>query len=51
MSSWLMHRNPDIFPEPMKFEPERWLNLEDARRLDHHMVPFGRGRTMCVGMP
>ena len=51
MSSWLMHRNPEVFPEPMKFEPERWLKLEDARRLDAHMVPFGRGSRMCVGMP
>jgi cytochrome P450 len=46
-----MHRNPDIFPEPMKFDPERWLNPEDAQRLERHMVPFERESTMCVGMP
>ena len=51
MSSWMMHRNPDVFPDPTKFEPERWLKMEDARRLDPHMVPFGRGSRMCVGMP
>jgi cytochrome P450 len=51
MSSWLMHRNPDVFPDPMKFDPDRWLNHEDFRRLERHMVPFGRGARQCVGMP
>ncbi|KAK0665081.1 Cytochrome P450 monooxygenase yanH [Lasiodiplodia hormozganensis] len=51
MSSWLMHRNEDAFPDPMKFDPSRWLDPEDARRLDHYMVPFGKGSRQCVGMP
>jgi len=51
MSSWLMHRNPDVFPEPMAFKPERWLDIEDFRRLDKHIVAFGRGSRQCVGMP
>lgn len=51
MSSWLMHRNEDAFPDPMKFDPSRWLHPEDARRLDHYMVPFGKGSRQCVGMP
>ncbi|KAF2141086.1 uncharacterized protein K452DRAFT_299132 [Aplosporella prunicola CBS 121167] len=51
MSSWLMHRDEAAFPEPMKFEPSRWLDPEDARRLDRYMIPFGRGSRQCVGMP
>ena len=51
MSSWMMHRNPEVFPNPMKFQPERWLDSENYKRLDRHMVPFGRGSRMCVGMP
>lgn len=52
MSSWLMHRNPEIFPDPMKFDPERWMaGTEQFHHLDHHMVPFGRGSRQCVGMP
>lgn len=51
MSSWLMHRNQEVFPEPMKFDPDRWLDADNYRTLDHHMVPFGRGTRQCVGMP
>jgi hypothetical protein len=51
MSSWLMHRDPTIFHNPMQFGPERWLQTpEEFRRLDHNMVPFGRGTRQCVGM-
>ena len=52
MSSWLMHRDPEVFQDPMKFDPERWLQSpEEFRRLDHNMVPFSRGTRQCVGMP
>jgi cytochrome P450 len=52
MSSWMMHRDPDVFHDPMKFDPGRWLkSSEEFRRLDRNMVPFGRGTRQCVGMP
>jgi cytochrome P450 len=52
MSSWMMHRDPEVFPDPMKFDPERWLqSTEQTQRLNHNMVPFGRGSRQCVGMP
>ena len=52
MSSWLMHRNPAVFPDPMTFDPERWTaSLEQTRHLEHHLVAFGRGQRQCVGMP
>lgn len=52
MSSWMMHRDPTVFTDPMKFNPERWLqSTEEAQRLNRNMVPFGRGSRQCVGMP
>jgi len=45
-----VHYNPDYFPEPSKFMPERWLDPE-------HPIPrsyfrtFGRGLRACAGMP
>ena len=49
-----IHLNPDIFPEPRAFKPERWLRptLEGERidqGLTHHFVAFGRGTRMCLG--
>jgi len=50
MSIYLMHRDPDIFPEPDKFDPERWLDPVRSKRLDKYLVSFSRGSTQCVGM-
>ena len=48
----MMHRDPKVFPDPLKFDPERWLKSEaEFRRLEHNMAPFGRGTRQCVGMP
>src|SRR5436190_2662816 len=51
MSSWMMHRNEDIFPNPDKFDPSRWLDPAVARVLNKHLVPFSRGQRQCLGMP
>lgn len=39
--------NKDIYPDPEKFTPERWINNQG---LDHYFVPFGRGSRMCLGV-
>lgn len=46
MSIALIQTNPDIFPEPNEFRPERWL---ENPRLDHYMLAFSRGTRMCLG--
>ncbi|KAH0566183.1 hypothetical protein GP486_000415 [Trichoglossum hirsutum] len=51
MSSWLMHRNEDAFPEPDKFDPGRWLDPESAKLLEKYLVPFSRGSRQCIGIP
>ncbi|KAH8157980.1 hypothetical protein CIB48_g10264 [Xylaria polymorpha] len=46
-----MHRNPDNFPDPMRFDPERWLgDAEERRRLEKVWVPFSRGTRGCLGI-
>ncbi|XP_052179402.1 cytochrome P450 CYP82D47-like [Diospyros lotus] len=50
---WKLHRNPDIWPDPLEFQPERFL--ADRKDLDvrgHHfeLIPFGAGRRICPGI-
>ncbi|OJD15879.1 hypothetical protein AJ78_03897 [Emergomyces pasteurianus Ep9510] len=51
MSSWMMHRNENIFPDPDTFDPSRWLNPATSKILDRYLVAFGKGSRKCVGMP
>lgn len=45
-----VHMNPESWPEPEKFRPERFLSEDgtEVRRPDNFM-PFGAGRRMCLG--
>jgi len=54
MSSWTMHRDPTLFPEPDKFDPTRWVVSDEnpdmtIRARDKYLVPFSRGQRMCIG--
>ncbi|KAI0538391.1 cytochrome P450 family protein [Xylaria digitata] len=45
-----MHHNPDVFHDPMRFDPERWLGDPEKRhRLERSFVPFSRGTRNCLG--
>ncbi|KAF2970083.1 hypothetical protein GQX73_g3437 [Xylaria multiplex] len=40
--------NDDIFPEAMKFRPDRWFNATEQQ--NRMFVPFGKGTRMCIGL-
>ncbi|KAK7037584.1 hypothetical protein VNI00_011076 [Paramarasmius palmivorus] len=44
-----VHMNPDIFPDPARFYPERWLEDKD-HLLDRYLVSFGKGPRSCIGI-
>ncbi|KAL6640921.1 hypothetical protein ACP70R_019102 [Stipagrostis hirtigluma subsp. patula] len=49
---WAMGRDKEVWPEPEKFMPERFLNRTvDLRGGDFDLIPFGGGRRICPGMP
>lgn len=45
--SHLMHQRPDIYPEPQKFRPERFL---ERKFTGYEWFPFGGGNRICLGM-
>lgn len=45
-SIYLMHRRPDIYPEPEQFRPERFL---EERAGTYTWIPFGGGVRRCLG--
>jgi cytochrome P450 len=45
-SIWLMHRRPDVYPEPEAFRPERFLEQPAGT---YTWIPFGGGVRRCLG--
>ncbi len=46
----LVHRRPDIYPEPDEFRPERFLEAEGGRAPGTYTwIPFGGGIRRCLG--
>lgn len=45
--STFVHYNAEIFPEPDKFVPERWL---ESSELGNWLIAFSRGPRACLGI-
>lgn len=48
ISPWAIHRLPEFWPDPLAFDPDRWLT-EDPRRLHGSYLPFSLGQRKCIG--
>ena len=46
-SPFAVHRNPDLWPDPLEFRPDRFLT--DAEPFTY--LPFGLGERTCMGKP
>ncbi|KAJ7587116.1 cytochrome P450 [Mycena floridula] len=49
-SHWSIYRSPEIFPNPEKFEPQRWIDGNGNIREDLKNFNFGFGRRICPGL-
>ena len=45
-SIYLLHRRPDLYPEPLAFRPERFLERSYGT---YEWIPFGGGIRRCLG--
>jgi cytochrome P450 len=45
-SAYLVHHDPEIYPEPHAFRPERFLGRQPGT---YTWIPFGGGRRRCLG--
>jgi cytochrome P450 len=49
VSPWSLHRNPRWFPDPHRFDPERFSEEAQRTRPPFSYIPFGSGGRRCLG--
>jgi pentalenene oxygenase len=48
-SPYAMHRDPTLYADPDRFDPDRWLQERAAGVPRHAYLPFGSGNRKCIG--
>jgi cytochrome P450 len=48
-SPYVMHRDARWFPDPERFDPERWTPEAREKRPKFSYFPFGGGARVCIG--
>lgn len=50
ISPWALHHRPDVWPDPMRFDPDRFTAQAEAARPRDAWIPFSDGPRVCIGM-
>lgn len=51
ISQMVVHNDPQWYPNPERFDPDRWLPEAAAARPKFAYFPFGAGPRKCIGEP
>lgn len=46
---WLLHRSPDLWEQPERFDPDRFSEERSAARSRYTYLPFSIGPRVCIG--
>jgi cytochrome P450 len=49
LSQWVTHHDPRWYPDPWRFDPERWTPAAQQGRPQHAFFPFAGGPRVCIG--
>lgn len=51
ISPYVLHRNADVFRDPLSFNPDRWLDpSQDTAQMKKLFWAFSSGGRMCIGI-
>ncbi|KAK7227647.1 hypothetical protein V2G26_015650 [Clonostachys chloroleuca] len=52
MSAFINHNNEEIFPDPDRYEPERWITAQGKPDygMEKYIMSFSKGSRQCIGM-
>jgi cytochrome P450 len=49
LSQYILHRRPDVFPDPERFDPLRFAPERELQLPRYAYLPFGTGHRTCIG--